>query len=227
MPIDTVEKSAGFITSRIVMESRINTCSCECGQEDSRILSRATAIVLAGGLSSRMGRDKAMLEIDGTTLIERIVRQLKPLFSEILISARGPNDYAFLGLRVVPDKSPGQGPLMAIASALEASSNDLNFVVSCDIPDLPEDLIATLLREAINGDGAVPVRERWFYEPLFAAYRKSMVTAANQALARGQRRVVDMYQNRAIREIHLESDWEIKNLNTADDFRHYRIANSP
>ena len=184
----------------------------------------ATAIVLAGGNSSRVGRDKAMLKIDGVPIIERIVRQLEPRFSEILIGARSKSDYRFFKRRVVADRIPGQGPLMAIASCLEISSNDLNFVVSCDVPDLPYDLIDRLLQEASQGDGAVPVRDGSRYEPLFAVYRKSMLVAANEALTRGDRKVISMYPGRAIREVHLDNRVEIRNLNTIADYQEYRLT---
>lgn len=169
-----------------------------------------------------MGRDKAMLELEGVTLIERIVQRLKPLFAETLISARQPDAYPFLKLRVVADRVSGQGPLMAIASALAASANDLNFVVSCDNPSLSIDLIETLLRAATKGDAAVPVRSDGSYEPLFAVYRKSMGIAADAALARGDRKVIAMYQKRTIISVRLRSDAEIKNINTIDDYYEYR-----
>jgi molybdopterin-guanine dinucleotide biosynthesis protein A len=181
----------------------------------------ASAIVLAGGLNSRMGRDKALLEIDGVTLIERIVAQLKSVFNEIIISARNRDDYAFLGLRVVPDRVSGQGPLMAIASSLTASSNDFNFVVSCDIPSLPIDLVALLLREARNGDGAVAVTSDGKYEPLFAVYRKSMGLAAEEALRRGDRRVTAMYRDRMIRSVRMKRGAALKNINTMADYQDY------
>ena len=194
--------------------------SRQCDEHDD-VFCGATAIVLAGGLSSRMGRDKALLDIDGVTLIERIVAQLKSVFSEIIISARTRNDYAFLGLRVVPDRVPGQGPLMAIASSLEASSSEYNFVVSCDIPSLPIDLVRELFYEAKNGDGAVAITSDGKYEPLFAVYRKSMALAAQDALRGGNRRVVAMYQNRAIRPVRMKSGVALKNINTPADYSGY------
>jgi molybdopterin-guanine dinucleotide biosynthesis protein A len=192
--------------------------------DDRTAFTEATAIVLAGGLSSRMERDKALLRIDGVTLIERVVARLKPVFKETIISARNRDDYAFLGLRVVPDCVPGQGPLMAIASSLTVSSNDLNFVVSCDIPSLPIDLVAALLRAARNGDGAVAVRSDGRYEPLFAVYRKSMGLAAEEALRRGGRKVTAMYQDRVIQPVRIKNGTTLKNINTMADYHDYCSA---
>jgi molybdopterin-guanine dinucleotide biosynthesis protein A len=181
----------------------------------------ATAIVLAGGLSSRMGCDKAMLEVNGEPLIARILQQLDERFAEVLVSARDKGDYRFLNHRVVPDRLPGLGPLMAIVSALESSRNDLNFVVSCDVPELTFALIERLLQEATRGDGAVPVTEESRYEPLFAVYRKSILPAANEALLRGDRRVIDMFSGRVIRKVYLPNGTNIKNLNTVADYNAY------
>ncbi|MHC4537812.1 MAG: molybdenum cofactor guanylyltransferase, partial [Planctomycetota bacterium] len=68
------------------------------------------------------------------SIIEVICEQLRGSFDEILISANQVDKFAFLGFKVVPDKVPERGPLMGIASALEASTNEYNFVVACDIP---------------------------------------------------------------------------------------------
>ena len=82
----------------------------------------ATAIVMAGGESCRMGTDKSMLPIKGQSIIETICEQLRGSFDEILISANEVDKFAFLGFKVVPDKVPEQGPLMGIASARPTNS---------------------------------------------------------------------------------------------------------
>ncbi len=151
---------------------------------------QATAVVLAGGESSRMGRDKALLPVEGKPLIEHIVDQLRPHFSEILISANEVDRYRFLGLDVVPDRSPGNGPMMAVASALRRAEHDLSFVISCDVPRVPLGLLTTLLRMARSGaDVTVPLNPESRYEPLFAVYRKSVADILDRALSQGERRL--------------------------------------
>ena len=179
---------------------------------------RATAIVLAGGKSTRMGKDKALLPVDGVPMLQRIIGQLRPSFSEILISASKASDYPEMGCRVVPDTIGDQGPLRALASALAASSNDVNLVVPCDLPDLPQHLIARLLREAASADGVVPVDGDGRYEPLLAVYRRNMLPRAEQALAGGARRVISMYDGMKIRTIPADGEGELKNLNTMADY---------
>ena len=99
------------------------------------------AIILAGGRSSRMGFDKARLEINGETLLDRLVRLLSPLFNGILISASSNTSLTNNALRHVIDEQPDRGPLMAIYSCLKASPSNINFVIACDIPlvDHPND----------------------------------------------------------------------------------------
>ena len=107
---------------------------------------------------------------------------------------------------------------MALASALEASSHDLNLVAPCDVPDLPADLIARLVREARDADAAVPVTQDGHLEPLLAVYRKAMAPAARAALERGERKVVSMYGSCRIRRIPLDGGVELRNLNTMADY---------
>ena len=108
----------------------------------------ATAIILAGGKSSRMGTDKGVLSINGKTMLEHICEQLHGTFGQILISATDAEKYSFAGFEVIEDKMPGQGPLMGIASALEASANEINFVVACDIPHIEMGCVRKMLTEA-------------------------------------------------------------------------------
>jgi molybdopterin-guanine dinucleotide biosynthesis protein A len=180
---------------------------------------QATAIVLAGGESTRMGCNKALLDVGGRPLIERILGQLGPSFSQILISARNAQDYPSLGYPVIPDRSAGQGPLMGIASALEASENDLNLVVPCDLPDIPRWLVRRLLREARDADAVVPVTSDHHYEPLFAVYRKRVLPAIWKALQRGERRVASLYDQCSLKVLPLPEGVSLKNLNCPADYR--------
>ena len=177
----------------------------------------AAAIILAGGSSARMGQDKAMLEVHGRPLIQHVYEQLAPHFVEVLVSAADPSSYSFLGVRVVPDRVPGQGPLMAMASALEQSPRDLNLVVACDIPTMNLGLIRRLLREAEGFDAAVPVVGEDFWEPLFAVYCRSILPAVNQALQAGHRRVRAVFRHARVCRVGLaEAPW-LRNINTPED----------
>jgi len=178
----------------------------------------ATAIVMAGGDSRRMGQDKSLLPIDGQPMISHIIRQLEPSFQRLLVSAASADAFPFLGREVVPDRAPGAGPLMALVSALDRSRTEVNLIVPCDIPDPPQHLIAQLLRESRNAELVVPVTARGELEPLFAVYRKSVLASARKALAQGKRRVVSFYPGHSVKQVALDPESALLNLNTMDDY---------
>ena len=177
----------------------------------------ASAIVLAGGRSSRMGRDKALLPVGDRPMIEHIVSHLAPHFEEILISAGDSAAYEFLGRRVVPDRRPDCGPLMGVATALAASRHDVNLVVTCDVPSVSLDLVARLLRAASGADGAVLCSEDGYLEPLFAVYRRSILPAAEAALQRGERRIISLCDRSTVRTVPIPAGGRLDNLNTVED----------
>jgi molybdopterin-guanine dinucleotide biosynthesis protein A len=180
----------------------------------------ATAIVLAGGRSSRMGRDKALLPVGGRTMIEHVVDQLRPHFAEILVSAGEPERYTFLGLEIAVDHKPGLGPMAGVASALARSRHEVNFVVSCDLASVPVDLMSRLLREARTGaDVIVPVTANSHYEPLFAVYRRRVRPLLERALEGGARKLDSIYDGCETRTMPLRADEVLRNINTAGDYR--------
>ncbi len=177
-----------------------------------------TAIIIAGGSSSRMGQDKDMLPIDGQPMIKHICDQLRRHFNQILISSNNTSKHSFLDVEVVADKVSGQGPLMGIAAALKASVNDLNFVIACDIPQVNVALMKTMLREAHDYDAVVPATGPSQYEPLFAVYRKSVLPAIEDALSSGNNRIMDALSCCRVKYIDLAGAGRLKNLNTMNDY---------
>jgi molybdopterin-guanine dinucleotide biosynthesis protein A len=185
------------------------------------LIEKATAIIMAGGRSTRMGTDKSMLPIEGRPIIKGICERLSTCFEQILISADNKEKFEFLGCEVIPDKIPRQGPLMGIASALEASSNELNFVAACDIPHMELRHIRRIISEAADGehDIVVPVAADGQYEPLFAIYRKSTLMAINKVLASGGRKISDVFALCNVKKIYLGAD--LVNLNTTAEYEEF------
>ncbi len=183
---------------------------------------KVTAIVLAGGDSLRMDADKSMLPIEGEPMIERICEQLRGTFDEILISADEVDKYSFLGFDVIADKVPGQGPLMGIASALEASTNEFNFVVACDIPYVDLPYVRRMLVEAEEADLVIPTTGEGKHEPLFAVYRKSALGVMNEVLSSGGRKISDVFARCKVKHIELgDAEW-FTNLNTLADYEGFQ-----
>jgi len=195
----------------------------DCRFFDGRwfIRPRASAVILAGGDSRRMGLDKALLPIAGKPLIARIADRLKELFAEVIVGANRIEDYRFLDLEIVPDREPGQGPLMGIASCLERAAEDLAFVTACDVPEIDLSFIHRLIGLARGYDMVLPVTGDRRYEPLFAVYRKTVVPAALDILRQGGRRIIDLLDRVDVRLVEVSGTDLFRNINTLDDYRKY------
>ena len=185
----------------------------------------AAAYILAGGQSSRMGRDKAMLAPGGVPLLMRTAALLAPLAGPPVIIGP-PQRYSALGYRVIPDDSPGIGPLGGIATALRHTNQPWNLVVGCDLPFLTPEWLDYLLGRAVESkaDAVIP-QSAAGSEPLCAMYRKTCVTAILAAIERGTRKVTDAFVGLKIDTVPPQ-EWKpfdesghlFKNMNTPEDF---------
>lgn len=179
------------------------------------------AIVLAGGRSGRMQADKSLLPVCGQAMVERVVSQLRPLAEEVLISAAEENKYSFMGCRIVLDRTPGQGPLMGIFSALNESDTDLNFITACDIPDLDSGFILYMSSKSNERDIVVPRSGPGLFEPLFAFYRRSLIPCIAKMLAAGEKKISPLFAACRTEYVDLPEGMTLQNLNTKEDFQAY------
>ena len=148
-----------------------------------------SAVILAGGKSSRMGRDKSFLEIDGETLLARQIRVARESgAAEILISGRPDKDYSTFGCKILQDEFPDAGPLGGIHSALLAAQNPLVLVLAVDLPHLTSDLLKRLVKETQAGLGAIPHFEGKV-EPLAAFYPRAALSLCETFLQQNNRAV--------------------------------------
>ncbi len=190
--------------------------------------------ILAGGASSRMGRDKALLEFAGVPLLVRTARLLDSRVAQVTVIGP-PERYAALGLRVVPDDQPGVGPLGGMATALRLSTADWNLLVSCDLPYLTGEWIDWLIGRALasEADALVPETERGL-EPLCATYRRRCGPVLAAALARGVRKVTDAVAGLVLEKV-TRAQWKpfdldgalFHNMNTPEDYDEARAQLEP
>ncbi len=141
-----------------------------------------TGIILAGGKASRMrGIDKAMIMIDGKTIIERSVETLRDVVDDIIVVSD--NDYSFKGINVimVRDIKKDKGPIMGIYSGLIASKTEWNFICGCDMPYLNSSIILTLIENIGESEAVVPVVDGK-KEPLCALYSKRLIEKLQDAI---------------------------------------------
>jgi molybdopterin-guanine dinucleotide biosynthesis protein A len=137
--------------------------------------------VLAGGASRRMGRDKALLPLDGQTMLERIASQVQEATGSVTLI--GPVErYAHLGFPVLPDVIGGCGPLGGLYTALLSTQADWNVLIACDMPNITQGFLKQLLDRA-EGDGVVPEFDG-LPNPLCAVYHRRVLAAAKSAIDR-------------------------------------------
>lgn len=152
---------------------------------------KAGAIILSGGKSSRMGKNKALLPFNDKTNIERIRDELQSLFDDIILVTNDPESYEFLNLKSVSDEFPGKGPLAGIHAGLMASNYEENIVVACDMPFVSAELASTLVQNLKHYDAIIPVIGEKQH-PLFAAYQKRIVPEIEACLKEDRLRVIHL-----------------------------------
>ncbi|WP_167609930.1 molybdenum cofactor guanylyltransferase [Maribellus sediminis] len=130
-----------------------------------------TGTILTGGQSKRMGSDKALLQLEGKTLLKRAVDLCSGLCEEILISSNNPT-HRIENLRRIEDEVADCGPIGGIYTCLKHSANDWNFVLSVDAPFVQPDFIQFLKNKTDQFDAIVPVHDGK-KEPLIAMYHKN------------------------------------------------------
>jgi len=160
-------------------------------------------IVLAGGLSSRMGRNKAFLKLNSLTVIEQTLERLGKVAQEIIIATNNPEEYSFLGLRVVRDALPHQGPLGGILAGLKASAHPINLVVACDMPFLKPELLEFMLGFTDKFDVVVPKSKRGI-EPLHAVYSTMCSDPIAESLRSGDWQVVSFFPKVRVKYLQVE-----------------------
>lgn len=195
-----------------------------------------SAIILAGGRSSRMGTPKALLPFDGEPLIRHIVRTLTALFDEVVVVAAPEQSLPSLPATIVHDDVAYQGPVGGICYGLQAAGGEFGFVTSCDSAFLKPQLISHLLSLRDGHDVVVPYWEDRF-QPLLAVYRKTVVPFLQAQLAKGDLRPVHLFEKVRTRRVNED---EIKrfdpagesffNMNRPDDYtealRRWRSAHA-
>lgn len=160
--------------------------------EDTALATGVTAVILAGGQSSRMGSNKALLPYRGGRFIESIYQQLAELCKEVLLVTNTPEQYNFLPCRTVSDLYPGMGALAGLHAGLHYSRTPHIFAVACDMPYLNDTLIRALLARRHQADVVIPESDSGL-EPLHAIYGQACLPAMEQALLAGRRRIISFF----------------------------------
>jgi molybdenum cofactor guanylyltransferase len=184
-----------------------------------------SSIVFAGGLGTRLGgTKKALLDVGGRPVIERVLDALRPLGDEIVVVDNDDSLAHVPGVRIVPDDETRAGVLVALASGLAAATGELCLVVACDMPFLDAHVLRWLVDLAEGHDVVIPVTEGQM-DPMHAVYRREVcLNAIRAALARNEKRMISYLKDVRVREVTEEElrarDPELRslfNVNTPED----------
>jgi molybdopterin-guanine dinucleotide biosynthesis protein A len=189
------------------------------------MIKEINGFVLAGGKSSRMGQDKALLRTGGIELALRAAQILSP-FVKCVTFLGPPERCGRFGFPVLADQWPGQGPLAAICTGLLSSTLDWNIFLACDLPLVTQQFIRLLvLRTGASHDDAVVPRTADGWQPLCAAYHSRCLSVFEGALHAGERSVI-----KSLEQLHTEAitpeemrdaglgETEFSNVNTPVDW---------
>lgn len=188
-----------------------------------------TAIILAGGKSTRMGFDKQLLEINQRRLMDSLVNKLKAEFAEIIIVTNKPEYYIGLSHKIITDKIAGKGPLSGIHAGLLEASSKYSFVVACDMPNVNMDYVNYMMESMDDSslDGCV-TRFLDNIEPFISFYSKDLIEKIEASLEEGRRSIISIFKHSNIKYIEenearkFSPDWDMfLNLNTKEDLERY------
>ena len=184
-------------------------------------------IILAGGKGSRLGREKAWVELEGKSLLQIAVSNVEFLDSEIII-VKAPNRElppisSEINIRIVHDSFAGKGPLAGIFTGLTSSRFQYNFVLACDMPLLNKELVTYMSSVAKPYDAVVP-RPGDHLEPLQAIYSKGCIPEIEKLLSLDEKSVLEVFKRVHTRFVELSeikrfdlSDTSFVNINTLAD----------
>src|SRR3954463_12887821 len=156
---------------------------------------RVTGVIQAGGKSTRMGGEpKALLELGGRRIVERVLDAVRPVVDDVLIVTNTPALYGFLGVPMVADVYPDHGSLGGIFSELSAAAGDAAFTVACDMPFLHPDVARLVIARAGQGAAAVPGGGGQL-ETLHALYAKACLPHIEARLKAGRLKIVGFFED--------------------------------
>lgn len=197
-----------------------------------RMKKYGTAIILAGGKSSRMGFDKQLLKIDERRLMDSLIHKLNKEFDDIIIVTNRPELYIGLSHKITTDVLKNKGPLGGIHAGLKQSSSKYTFVVACDMPNINMEYIGYMKNELVNLNsyGCVTEFGEWI-EPFSSFYSIDLIDHIERYLKTNRRSINGLIKDLNITYIAEDEarkyspNWDMfLNLNTKEDLNNYLNA---
>ena len=180
-------------------------------------------VILTGGASRRMGRDKATLEWNGTTMLQSLIDRYAAL-GPVAVSVDRAGRFPFHGAAELVDRFPGMGPLNGLVSGFESTDEPLLFLTATDLPFGDPALALRLAERIADAGAAVLCRGVKGMEPLFAVYARKALPEARSCLASGKKSFRDLFERVTVRSVLPEEVPEfdlryiLTNVNTPEEY---------
>lgn len=196
-------------------------------------MSKLSIAILSGGKSSRMGTDKALLPIEGKTMIEHIIAQVKDIGDEVIVITNAPEQYKFLGLPLFSDVLPDKGALGGLYTAIDAATHPYTLILACDMPFVNRDLLRYMSSLTPEADAVVPKiaapdgekKKSGMAEPLRAIYSKACLAPIRKCIDEDNLKMIAFFRDVRLRWV---DEAEIRrfdpdrvtfmNVNTPEEF---------
>jgi len=149
-----------------------------------------SGFILAGGKSSRMGTDKALILFQNEPLLGHMKNRIEPFCNQVFISGSNP-EYAGFDAPLIPDVFPECGPISGLYSCLKFSSSEWNLIVSVDSPFVNEELFSLLGAQAIDYDCVIP-KHKSGVEPLIGIYNKRSLPVIEEMIHAGDFKLMNL-----------------------------------
>lgn len=179
-------------------------------------ISHTTGVILAGGASDRMGRDKASLVVEGESFLERLHTMLVTVFSEVAVHGGTvvPTDGV-----LIPDEMPGEGPVGGLLTAMRVANRKAVFVASVDTPMLTAEVVRSIVEPPVPSDGVRVSSAVGRIHPLVAVYGSGILSILEERFDGGERSMMGVIDDAPrVLEVEVEPD-AVFNVNTEADYQ--------
>ncbi len=186
-----------------------------------------TGVILAGGKSSRMGGDKALLQYNGKPFIQHIAETLLQVFAHVIVISDR-QEYSFLNLPIYPDLFHDCGPLAGIHAGLVHAAAPSAFILSCDAPFITTELIYEMLRHA-HPDEITIAKDESNSHPLIGIYPTILLAEFEAELRAGKKQVHAFLERYGFRVSILQLDQfqnQLRNINTPAEYNALRAKST-
>ena len=189
-----------------------------------------SAVILAGGRSTRMGFDKQFLAIDEVRIIDKLINHLKIEFEEIIIVTNKPEHYEHYDCKIVSDEIKNKGPLGGIHAGLKASKSQFSYFLACDMPNINIEYIKYLKTEIAPEYTAVVTKCGNWIEPFNAFYSKDIISSIEEYILEDRKSIYNLLKNLSVNYIpeaiarKYDEQWRMfSNLNYYEDVLNIKL----